>query len=539
MKYLPQGLPDFALTSEVRPSPGSATWLRSLCSVFFEIPGLLRPGTGALRSLTAALLLGSSSGALAEVHYVDLNSTNATPPYTNWTTAATNIQDAVDAAVAGDEIVVTNGTYATSGRSGRRVNVDKAVNLHSANGPQVTVIDGGQSVGCVYLPSSAILAGFTVTNGYAGLAGAGILCESLDSAISNCVVAGNVASGPYGANGGGVYSGTLNYCILSGNLADSQGGGAYQSLLSNCVLADNRSGGGGGASYCTLNHCTLSNNAGITNSGIIFGIGGGAYNSTLRDCALIGNRASGSGAGGGASQCSLNNCTLEGNSVDTAEGGGAHACTLTNCTLTGNTALGPGGEGGGAFYCTAINCTFSGNAALYGGGAYDCTLKNCILYYNMGENYDTSDLNYCCTTPLPPSGFGNIASPPAFVGLASGNLHLLSNSPCINRGNNSYVTSATDLDGHPRVAGAAVDIGAYEFQLAPRLTLISYATYVVLTWSTNVAGFDYTGYTLQSTTNLLSPVAWVANSPAPSIVKGQNTVTNLNHGGQIFYRLMQ
>ena len=46
---------------------------------------------------------------------MDVNSTNATPPYTNWTTAATNIQDAVDAAVAGDEIVVTNGIYATGG----------------------------------------------------------------------------------------------------------------------------------------------------------------------------------------------------------------------------------------------------------------------------------------------------------------------------------------------------------------------------------------------------------------------------------------
>jgi hypothetical protein len=41
---------------------------------------------------------------------VDVNSTNATPPYTDWTTAATNIQDAVDAAV-------TNGTYATGGRN--------------------------------------------------------------------------------------------------------------------------------------------------------------------------------------------------------------------------------------------------------------------------------------------------------------------------------------------------------------------------------------------------------------------------------------
>jgi len=42
--------------------------------------------------------------ALANVHHVDVNSTNATPPYTNWATAATNIQDAVDAAVAGDRV---------------------------------------------------------------------------------------------------------------------------------------------------------------------------------------------------------------------------------------------------------------------------------------------------------------------------------------------------------------------------------------------------------------------------------------------------
>jgi len=35
----------------------------------------------------------------AEVHYVDVNGANATPPYTNWVTAATNIQNALDAAV--------------------------------------------------------------------------------------------------------------------------------------------------------------------------------------------------------------------------------------------------------------------------------------------------------------------------------------------------------------------------------------------------------------------------------------------------------
>jgi len=62
----------------------------------------------AARLFATGLLLASAGAALAAVHYVDVNSTNATPPYTNWTTAATNIQNAVDAAVAGDEIVNTN-----------------------------------------------------------------------------------------------------------------------------------------------------------------------------------------------------------------------------------------------------------------------------------------------------------------------------------------------------------------------------------------------------------------------------------------------
>jgi hypothetical protein len=129
--------------------------------------------TLAARLLAAALLLAGAGSALADVHYVDVNSTNATPPYTNWTTAATSIQDAVDAAVAGDEIVVTNGIYATGVIGRSRVAVDKPLNLRSINGPQFTTIDGSGGVRCAYLTNGASLSGFTLTNGFVLTLGVG------------------------------------------------------------------------------------------------------------------------------------------------------------------------------------------------------------------------------------------------------------------------------------------------------------------------------------------------------------------------------
>ena len=132
-----------------------------------------------------------------------------------------------------------------------------------------------------------------------------------------------------------------------------------------------------------------------------------------------------------------------------------------------------------------------------------------------------------------------ISSDPLFVNAAAGDFHLQTNSPCRNTGTNeTWMVGALDLDGKPRIAGGIVDMGAFEIPTVgvspPQLTIIQSGTNVVLTWPTNA-----TGYTLQSTTNLMSSAVWGTVSPAPIVVNSKNTVTNSISGKQIFYRLSQ
>src|SRR6267142_5098127 len=87
--------------------------------------------------LAQALLISSAQAA---IHYVDVNSTNPVTPYISWDTAAVTIQDAENASAFGDEILVTNGVYATGGTSGNRVSIIKSRYVHSVNGPEVTII---------------------------------------------------------------------------------------------------------------------------------------------------------------------------------------------------------------------------------------------------------------------------------------------------------------------------------------------------------------------------------------------------------------
>jgi hypothetical protein len=113
--------------------------------------------------------------ARATTYYVDVNSADPSPPYGDWSTAATNIQDAIDDATNGDLVLVTNGVYATGGISmdgtiTNRVSLNKALTVQSVNGPWVTTIQGTPGFGsvgvrCAWLTNNAALIGFTLKNG--------------------------------------------------------------------------------------------------------------------------------------------------------------------------------------------------------------------------------------------------------------------------------------------------------------------------------------------------------------------------------------
>jgi hypothetical protein len=373
-----------------------------------------------------------AGGAGASMLHVDKNGSNPVPPYADWSTAATNIQDAVDTSAAGDLILVTNGVYQFGGRPvegstlTNRVTLDKAVTVQSVNGPEVTTIEGYQdpattngddAVRGAYVVDGAALTGFTIEHGAtlqrpntqtnAEANGGGVWCQSSNALVSNCIIVSNACS-VYGA---GIYSGTLTGCRIDYN--SIQGFGSYgagaaahsvvldSTINSNYFFTVNASEYGAGAYYCVLSNCTINGNlkCGVVGGTLDYctianNTNSGAVSATLNNCTIYSNQTA--GTGGGASGCLLNNCVVSNNWAGTGGGGvweGSNPPGTNNIIIGNSTA----GFGGGLYLVSISNTTINGwsilnnSAARDGGGLYfdsagfsrGITVTNCTFEGNF------------------------------------------------------------------------------------------------------------------------------------------------------------
>ncbi len=244
-----------------------------------------------------------------------LSNTNAT--IINVTESGPTIQAAINSAVNGDTILVSDGYY--TGYYNYNISFKgKAVLVISENGPDNTLIDcAGASYyrrrGFNFISgedSNSVLDGFMIINGWQPRGGA-INCEFQSSpTVRNCIFQYNYAS----SAGGVVYtsdvsSPTFINCQFLDNSAGNYGGAVYSytgdKTFINCVFKRNNLteynypvAPQGGAIYCNsgsmiLNFCLFSDNN-ISNAEEI-GFGGAIYSMTsatkLENCTIVKNSA--------------------------------------------------------------------------------------------------------------------------------------------------------------------------------------------------------------------------------------------------------
>jgi hypothetical protein len=341
------------------------------------------------------------------------------------------IQQAINAAINGDTIIVFPGTYYENINFNGKNIILTSTDPEDPNIVATTIIDGGQNGSVVTFSGSETsaceLRGFTIRNGKQ-FDGGGIYGGGAHATITHCNITNNKAD-PYNGHGGGLTN--------------------FHGVVICCTISSNSAGRGGGFYHCngTIINCTINSNLGIH-----------------------------AGNGGGLSHCngSIINCTISGNQA--GMGGGLYYCdaSITNCIVTSNIGTSNFGSGGGLCYCdgTITNCTITNNVSQGWintcGGLSHCNgfITNCIIWGNSAvesedQIYNSSIPAYSCIQDWTGGGTGNISSDPMFIG----NFHLSLASGCIDTGINAPPGGLppTDKDGNPRILHGNVDMGAYEF----------------------------------------------------------------------------
>jgi len=440
---------------------------------------------------------------------------------------------ALDAAVAGGGSVTFNcGPGPTTLTLTKAVSIDGATSIDGGNG-QVALAGGGtsgsrQPLFAVSATGNLSLANLTLRDAF-NYATNGAIYNVGTLSVSNVRFINNGAQ-----MGGAIYNDGhashlanvfIRDSVFSGNFATAGPGGAIITFYGHITIIDsvfsNNQASGGGAIYSwgdlTVDHVNFSNNAAVqyNNGGALELIA--ANTTTINNSVFANNTANLGGAIDvtGAGVVHISNTTFTGNDGGGQAGAlqvGQGTVDVVNSTLTGNSARHAGAAANSGGHLAFSNSTIANNSASIDGGGIEnyypdnspLYLFNSIVANNhlgaTGPSQNCSPTTSTVGAPLGIASLGHNLDTDGTCQLAGpGDLSrvdpqlgplqdnggftptmaLGAGSPAVDAGGPTtpepvlgFACLPADQRDFRRPAGAACDIGAYEFQAGlPTVTL--------------------------------------------------------------------